>query len=243
MKITASLPIILATASVAIATSSFSPASAASLNFSINEFTGDNAKVDFLLEDLATDTVRFTVSVDQTVNKGDIVGVFFNVNNIFSVSPGAFTASLIDVDPDAGTANKLPSIFSFDNSGSTTDNNKDLGNNVNLNGGGDSKTLDFGVQIGKGGASDQGAADFFSKVVFDIKATGLTLAQFQDQSFGARLQSVGPNGGGSSKLFGDATTPTPTPTPQPESVPEPGSVLGLALIGGALKVLRDRSQR
>ena len=49
------------------------------VNFTLDEFTGTDAQVNVTLEDIAPDTVRFTLDVDDTTtgNIGDITGLFF----------------------------------------------------------------------------------------------------------------------------------------------------------------------
>ncbi|HEY9644771.1 MAG TPA: PEP-CTERM sorting domain-containing protein [Chroococcidiopsis sp.] len=222
MKTTSILSSVFVATGLVMTTSAFSMASAASLNFNIEQFTGDNTRVNFFLDEVAPNTVRFQVSVLTSDGNfsGDLVGLFFNVNDSFAVAPSGFSANLLDVTPNAGTANQLPSTFFLDKSGSTSDNITAVDNNVNLNGGGVSRNFDFGVQIGKGGAADRGAADFFTSATFDVSATGLKVEHFLGQSFGARLQSTtGPQG--SSKLDGTAPVPVAPPAPSPAPAPAP----------------------
>lgn len=59
---------------VAIASSTFVPANAAFLEFSINEFTGDDAQVNLRVDEIGND-LKFSVDT----NDGDLGAVFFDV--------------------------------------------------------------------------------------------------------------------------------------------------------------------
>ncbi|MDJ0744350.1 MAG: PEP-CTERM sorting domain-containing protein [Xenococcaceae cyanobacterium MO_167.B27] len=212
-----------------------SPAQANTLNFSITEFTGSNTEVEFTLEDIAPNTVRFTSSVinTNTGNFGDTVGLYFDVADTFDSTN--FIATLIDVTPDAGTISGLPDNFS-------------LIEDFEFNGGGPANpgVFDLGVEIGVKGASDKGDADYFQTVVFDLSANGLTVEEFTSQKFGARLQSVGSNigsGEGSAKLAG--ISPISSDPSDPTDVPEPGTILGLGLftLGTAANARKTRKQQ
>ncbi|MEQ8973719.1 MAG: PEP-CTERM sorting domain-containing protein [Coleofasciculus sp. C1-SOL-03] len=216
MKFSSLVPSVLAATGAAVAMSSFNPADAAFVTFSATPFTGNDAEVDFLLEEVGND-VKFTVTVDSNVNGGgDLRGVWFDIAN----------DSLLDLDIDKMGSN-IPEIQQ--NAGSVSD----LGGDANLNGGGPNNpgNFDIGVEIGTQGASP----DFIPSTMFTVKNIGLD--QFLGQKFAARVTSVGSDGEGSSKL--SAVAPT-----EAEPVPEPLTILGSATalgIGGLLK--RQQSKK
>ncbi len=212
------------------------------LNFSFEEFTGDNAAVDFKLYDIG-DEILFQVDVDVDTNIADITGVFFDINeDLFATTYGIplehsdFTISGAQV---SGGANNTNSI-----------------GNVNLNGGGGPGDLDFALTIGAGGRSNQGTPDDFASTAFTLShnSVDLGLDLFLDQTFGTRLQSVGANREGSSKLTGTSSSsiyhannnddnPNNDPENQPREIPEPTSLAGLGLVAGAFITSRRRRQR
>lgn len=225
----------LLVAGIAIASSIFSPVEAASLSFSLTPFTGDSAKVNITLEELSagSNTVRVTAAVDstQTGKIADIVGLFFNLKddlliNQLTITPISAKPGVLPTVSDKKGFNKL----FLDKSGSTTDGKTDLDNNVNLNGGGVQRTFEVGVQVGKGGL--KGGQDDYQAIAFDLKATGLDLSDFANESFGVRLQSVGKgnNRDGSSKLDGKIPPlPPPPPPPQITEIPEPSTAAAIGL--------------
>ncbi|MGL4498308.1 MAG: hypothetical protein ACRC2M_19570, partial [Planktothrix sp.] len=184
--------------------------------FLLNEFAGSNAQVQVTLTDQDTDKVRVKLEVVSatTGNIGDLVGFFadfnnFAVSNNFSINPFSATpgpALALDTTPPIETGT---GILFLDDSGSTTDQNEKLDNNVNLNGDGETRNYQLGVQIGDGGL---GQGDDYRTVEFDLTATGLDVSDFQ--KVGVRLQSVGVEGNreGSSKLEGDVPTDTSKPS-------------------------------
>ncbi len=214
------------------------------LNFSLEEFTGSNAAVDFKLYDIGDD-ILFQVDVDVDTNIADITGVFFDINeDLFATTYGIpleysdFTISGAQV---SGGANNTDSI-----------------GNVNLNGGGSPGALDFALTIGAGGRSNQGTPDDFASTAFTLShdSVDLGLDLFLDQTFATRLQSVGANREGSSKLAGDASSSiyhtnnnnndnntNYEPENQPREIPEPTSLAGLGLVAGAFISSRRRRQR
>ncbi|NES02482.1 MAG: PEP-CTERM sorting domain-containing protein [Okeania sp. SIO2F4] len=215
---------------VMIGVSTVTPAHAVS--FTLDEFTGTDAQVNVTLEDQATDTVRFTLEVDptNTGNIGDITGLFFNVADDNLI--GDFTLTPLRANPG-------PNDFDFllDQSGSTTDRNNDVANNVNLNGGGTQRDFELGIQIGNSGGL-QGGRDDFQSITFDLTASGFDLNDLISQNFGVRLQSVGPDREGSSKLEGLVSSGGEGGNGDMESTPEPSTILGLSLLGGAFAGLR-----
>lgn len=181
----------------------------ATTTFLLNEFTGDDAQVRVTLTDVAANTVEVSLEVVSmaTGNIADQVGFFANldglsVNNNFTITPvSASPGPALIVDGTQGTGR----LF-LDDSGSTTDGLTDVFNNVNLNGGGEQRVYDLGVQIGAGGL---GSGDDYQTVVFRLSAPGLDVSDFD--RVGVRLQSVGANRQGSSKLEGDVPPPPPPP--------------------------------
>jgi hypothetical protein len=215
--------------------SAFSSAQAASLTFTLDEFTGTNAQVNITLDDAiaGANAVRVTAAVEskKTGTIGDIVGLFFNLkdNSLIpnlTLTPVAQTPG----NPLTVSTTKGVNKLFLDNSGSTKDNIKAVDKNVNLNGGGETRDFEVGVQIGDGGL--KGTSDDYQFVSFDLKATGLDLVDFSKESFGVRLQSVGfgKNREGSSKLEGNIPPYSPPPPKPPiTEIPEPNTTTAIAL--------------
>ena len=174
----------------------------ATTSFLLDEFTGSDAQVRVTLTDQAAGTVRVKLEVVSTTtgNIGDLVGFFvnlnsFTVNNNFTISPVSATpGNPLTVGPTTG----FGTLF-LDDSGSTTDNLEAVDSNVNLDGEGQQRSYQLAVQFGKGGLN--GTADDYRTVEFDLSATGLDISDFS--KVGVRLQSVGTNREGSSKLEGN----------------------------------------
>ena len=184
-------------AGVAIASSAFSPAHAASMTFSASPFTGSNALVNFTLDDTiaGTGNVQFKVDVDKSISIGDIRGVFFNFFDDTLLS-GLKLFSGTDVTATAfGPAGKVNSVGSSNN-------------NLNGDGKNNEHYFDAGVEIGQEGIG--GNKGDIQSTIFTLSHTSvaLSLAQFYGQDFGVRLMSVGTgnNREGSSKLI--ATAPS-----------------------------------
>lgn len=253
--------------SITVISSALSAAHAASLSFSLNPFTGSNAKVDITLDDKAAGDgkVQFKVNVDRSVSLADIRGIFFNVADNVSLSGLKYVGSDITAFSAAGNVTSVG------------------GNSNNLNGGGNSRSFDVGLEIGSEGL--KGGKDDFQSTVFTLShsSMALNLSHFANQSFGVRLMSVGTanNREGSSKLDGSSpvlppvAVPTPTPTPppvqppvtvpppvviappptpgpvpttpsqpnKPTEIPEPSSVLALGFVAaGGLRLLKRRQE-
>lgn len=193
----------LLAASVAFASSAFSGASAASITFDVNDFTGSDAKTSLTLDDTGG-VVKFTVNVVPNPNIGDLRGVFFNILDDSLLSTLTVTGANV-------------TDFQFGPAGSVND----LGGGANVT----PRSFDAGVEIGTSGIGN----DDFQSTMFTVasKAGPLTLNQFYNQNFGVRLTSVGTGSDreGSSKLEGTAPgggTTTP--------VPEPGTTAALGLL-------------
>lgn len=234
---TSVVPSFLAATAVVISSSVFSPANAASMNFTINDFTGADTQVKFTLDDAIAGAgkVQFKVDYLSTGSNtiADMRGIFFNIFDDTLLSglqvtgkvTGQVTASQF------GPAGKVNTVGS---------------NNNNLNGGGKNgeiNSFDAGVEIGQEGIG-QGKGDIQS-TTFTLSHISkvLTLDQFSGQNFGVRLMSVGSgsNRNGSSKLKGQAPFYTP-PAPSPKKVPEPTTAAALGLFAvGALRVAKKKS--
>lgn len=207
-------PTALTAISLPLITGSFSPASAASLSFSVNPFTGDPAKVNFTLDDTAAGAgkIQFKVDVDTKVSLADLRGIFFNIKD------DSLMKGLVVTGTDGRTLNGTNITATAFKAGGV-----DEVGRVKLEGGGASgpSAFDLGFEIGENGL--KGGKDDFQSTTFILshKSAALTLSQFIGESFGVRVTSVGSgsNRGGSSKLTGIAVNPTPAPTPVPTPVP------------------------
>jgi hypothetical protein len=220
--------LLVATTAV-ISSAVFSPANAAALSFTIDEFTGSDARVKFTLDDEAAGAGKIQFKVDYIPTGSntiaDLRGVFFNIANDSLLSGLKVIGANI-------TASKFGPAGTIDQVGSNS-------NNVN---GGNYK-FDAGLEIGRQGI---GGGDDFQSTTFTLYHTSqaLSLAQFSGQNFGARLMSVGSgnNRNGSSKLAGQAPYYTPPPPP-PAKVPEPGMTVTFALLAvGAGTLLKKNKQ-
>jgi len=226
---TVAIPSFLAATAVVISSSAFSPANAASMSFTINDFTGADTRVKFTLDDAAAGSGKIQFKVDYLSTGSntiaDIRGIFFNIKD------DSLLSGLKVVGTDI-TASKFGPAGTINSIGSSSN---------NLNGGGG--FFDAGVEIGQEGIG-KGKGDIQS-TIFTLSHTSqaLTLAQFSEQNFGVRLMSVGSknNREDSSKLKGQAPYYTPPPPP-PKKVPEPSTVAALGLFAlGALKVAKKKT--
>lgn len=200
------------------------PVSALPITFDVTPFTGTTALSRITLSDLGDGTLNVNVAVitdASNPNTADILGVFFDVSDDSLL--GGFSFLGADITQSA-------------QSGSVTG----VGGGNNMNGGGplNPGPFDIGLRIGTSGI---GGGDDFQSTSFILShsTASLDLSLLIGETFGVRLQSVGPPGGsrsGSSKLSGDVPDQPDDPPPQP--VPEPAS---LALWGiGAVAVLVAR---
>ncbi|MBW4560025.1 MAG: hypothetical protein KME32_02520 [Mojavia pulchra JT2-VF2] len=225
---------LLAATAVVISTCAFSPANAASMDFTINEFTGADTQVKFTLDDkiAGSGKIQFKVDFLATGNNkiADIRGVFFNIFD------DSLLSGLQVIGTDV-TASKFGPAGTVNSVGSS---------NNNLNGGGGKNIVynnfDAGVEIGQEGIGN-GKGDIQS-TTFTIShlSKALTLDQFSQQNFGVRLMSVGPLNDReySSKLKGQAPYYTPPPPP-PQKVPESNTTAALGLLALiAMKVLKQK---
>ncbi|MCT7959213.1 hypothetical protein NG791_00725 [Laspinema sp. D1] len=181
-----------------------------STSFLLNEFTGSDAQVEVTLTEVPQEPN--VVQVSLKVVKGyiaDAVGFFAEFNDL--TVNNNFTITAVDSDPGSlltvGTQTGAGLLY-LDDSGSTIDGIGDLDNNVNLNGQGIQRDYALGVQIGEGGL--KGGDDDYQEVTFKLSAAGLSVSNFS--KIGMRLQSVGDDREGSSKLEGIPDNGTETPS-------------------------------
>ncbi len=172
----------------------------------LEDFTGDDATVQLGITGDGTNDVTFAVDV-LAPGFADIRGIFFDLDMPI---PGDLTVAGADV----------------------TD--WDFSGNVDNLGGGATITpagpFDAGIEIGTSGI---GTDDFYT-TTFTISS--LSEALVLDDSFGARLTSVGSNRQGSSKLLGN--TPPYTPIPVPSA-----ALLGIIGMATSAHVLRRRRKK
>ncbi|MGM3307360.1 choice-of-anchor I domain-containing protein [Anabaena sp. WFMT] len=154
-------------------------AALSTFTFAVEDFTGNDGRVLITLKQVGAD-VELTATVDDTVNPGDIAGIFFHLEDETLISNLNISGSDIK-DIETGS----DSVINV--------------NGINLNGRPSINLgpYDVGIQIG-----EKGGQDFVSSTTLTI--SNVTLDQFAGQSFGVRLQSVGASGSGSSKLQGIA---------------------------------------
>ncbi|WP_017662871.1 PEP-CTERM sorting domain-containing protein [Baaleninema simplex] len=236
------LTLILGAALSPVVVLAATPARAGSLNFSISPFTGSNAEVDIWLSDLDDGGVQFDFRVDESVNLADLRGIFFDINDSSLVSGLNVTANInpfSDLDDD--------NFYSLTSRDVYTSSAGDLikADKAALNG---LKADGFNLALEIGSQGLKGGKDDFQGTSFIVKhaTQALSLENFAGQEFGVRMQSVGANRQGSTKMYTQSPTavptpiPTPAPTPQPKEVPEPSVVLGLMAVGAAFERTRRR---
>ena len=198
----------LLAASVAVLSSAFSPASAATLQFSIEDFTGDDSTASITLDDMVDPgNVKFTVDITGSPNDGDIRGVFFDINDLGQT----FLPNTLTV-----TGNQVTS-FATDNDGMLV--RKGGGNQINPGG-----PFEVAVEIGQPGTSE----GIIASTMFTVSSSAgnLTLDNFIGENFGVRLQAT-TGDEGSSKLQGMA--PEKDHGGSDVTVPEPASTAALSL--------------
>jgi hypothetical protein len=173
------LPMAFAIAGMGWGVTLANPASAASFSFSVNEFTGDDTKVDFLVEDI-TGGVRISASINTSGTNvaGDISGIWLNLAD--DAIAGSLAITGADITKAVQQANGVG----------------DLGGGVNFNGGGNTNTLfDVGLKIGRNGNDD------IEQTSFEVLGQNLSIADFAEQMFAVRIKSSDGDEG-SSKLIG-----------------------------------------
>lgn len=211
-------PSLVVAAGLAIA-SSFSPASAASVTFNVSSALSNDstpASVNLTLDDTAAGAgkVQFKVNVVRNPNIADIRGVFFNILDNSLLRDLKITGANVTQFAATGSINRLGQ-----------------GNNINPGG-----PFEIGVEIGQQGL---GGGDDIQSTMFTVahSSQALTLAQFSNQSFGLRLQSVGLPGSsreGSSKLGGKAPGSS-------QAVPEPGTIVATGLFALGVRLLKKKA--
>ena len=200
---------------VALSTTLFSTANAATMNFSSELSTGDQAGVDFFLDDSVKDgSVDVTVKVNGTGDGiADISGVWFHIADE-SLIPGLTFDEIDYTAVGVGTNSEFITKISLG------ENSNNLGNGVNLNGSGPNN-FDVGLRIGQSGGINGG--DDFRSITFRIGHTteDLDLSLFSEEGWGTRLKSVGANRNGSSKLQATAPTFTMDPVDNSQNLQNP----------------------
>lgn len=185
-------------------------AQAASVQFTVTPFTGDDTEVEITLDDTSAGAGNIEIMLSVTMGLGDLRALFFDVADDTLLSGLMITGG--DV-----------TSFSF---GDVID----TGRGGNLNGGGTPCPCDVGVALGLPGL--RGGSDDLQSVtlVLSHATQDLALTMFSEQLFGVRVTSVGPLDGpreGSSKLSGRAPF-----------IPEPSTALLLG--GGLLGLAQHR---
>ncbi|MFQ4143215.1 hypothetical protein [Chlorogloeopsis sp. ULAP02] len=228
------VPSFLAATTVVLAAAIFAPANAASLSFTIDDFTGSDTRVKFTLDDQIAGSGKVQFKVDYLATGSntiaDIRGIFFNILD------DSLLSGMQVVGTDV-TASKFGPAGTVTSVGSSSN---------NLNGNGNQKNFfDAGVEIGKEGIG--GNKGDIQSTTFTLShiSKALTLAQFSEQNFGVRLMSVGSGNSreGSSKLKGTAPYYTPPPPP-PKKVPEHSTTVALGLFAavGAWQLIKKNKQ-
>lgn len=217
MRSASYLPVALIATGVTLVSTAFSPAEAASFSFSIDQFTGDDTKVDFFLQDI-TGGVEIQAAINTAGGNvsGDISGIWFDIANDSLV--GSLNISGADLTGQQQSVDKV----------------NNLKDGVNLEGGGSLAPLDVGVKIGANGN------DNIEQTTLTVLGSGLSTTDFLGQAFGVRIKSSdGPKG--SSKLAGVAPGSLDQPD-DPQNVPEPTMILGsLAVVGLGFSMKRKQN--
>lgn len=183
MRNTSFLPIALAATGIVVVSTAITPTKAAAFSFSIEDFTGDNAKVDFWLEDF-DDGVIIKASIDSTGDyaSGDISGIWFDLDDDALVEK----VKILDISKTELSAQQAIAGVN------------DLGDGANMNGGGSQKLFDVGFKVGGKPGNDD-----IEEVTFFVLGDGLTVQNFFNQAFAVRIKSSDGREG-SSKLLGYA---------------------------------------
>jgi uncharacterized protein (TIGR03382 family) len=191
-------------------------AQALSFDTLLTPFTGDDINLLVTLDDMGgSGDIKFTLATQPI--EGDIVGFYFNINDT-SLLPGLSAAGADGTpisDQDFNVSGVVP-----------------VGGGYNsMNGAGNIHVhFEGGVAIGGPGG---GPGDFFPVASFILShdTENLTLSLFEFVKMGARIQSVGEDREGSSKLVGETG-----------AAPEPVTAM-LALMGAGALGLTMRRRR
>ncbi len=161
-------------------------------------------------------SIKFTVEVLEeptTGNIGDLLGFFFDIRDDSLLSGLSITDELCTTASGSTFSNSTGSSPCISNVTFSASNVINFGGGNNLN---PADPFDAGFTVGRAGL--KGGADDIRNVMFTLthSSTALSFDQFikPDQRLGARLQSVGPEGGtrgGSGKVVGEVPTPAMLP--------------------------------
>jgi hypothetical protein len=164
----------------------------------IDEFTGDDAQMNVTILDEAPGVTAEWAFTASSANTGDITGVWLGIIDS-TFNPTSISASEVTILSD------LPTGVSYTvHIGSSID----FGG-INLTGeSGFALMFDFDLALTQGDAPP--GNEIISNLKVGIGTAGLTADMFD--AAGARLQTVGASGDGSSKLAGGIIATVPEPT-------------------------------
>jgi hypothetical protein len=200
------------------AASNFCAANAASLNFNINDYTGDRAKVAFELEEIGNE-VKVSVDIVKppTVN-GDLQWVFFDLadDNLLS----HLKVKNLYVNNATTVTKATPtSLIAADKVSIVGDIKRNS----------DPKNFDYGIEISSPGSKNGlvSSATFTLYMAAGAPQKNVDIDWFASEDFGARLQSTGARKEGSSKLQGSASTAA---VPEPLTMMGAGAAIGFGVV-------------
>jgi hypothetical protein len=211
------IPAALLGVGLAVASSAFSAANAASLSFKADDQRGsDSASVDIFAEDV-DGGVKFTLTVNDPNNTADLSATYLNFDDSFNTSNITRIDGALDYKLDT---NKIG--------------NGNIGKD----------NFDLGIQLtGTGASGGLVTSKMFTIFGTDLDVNDIL---GQQMAVRLQAVGSGADGGkGSAKQYGIAPTSSYLPTTPPKpfvktSVPEPASFAGLALVGGAMAFSRRR---
>jgi len=201
----------------------------ATMAFMIDEFTGDDAQMYVNVTTTDPGVVINTGFTTASANTGDITGFWVGIDDS-AFNPAAILESHISLSG-------LPSgvTYSVDLSGVL-----DLGGGVQLTGE-NGFAVAFDLDIGLSQNDDLGGNDIIDSLTINVATPGLLETHLD--AFGARLQSVGDDQEGSSKLAGSGGTFIPDDPGSDIPLPVPGPVALLGLGGLMLGWQMKRKSR
>ncbi|MEL6249987.1 MAG: PEP-CTERM sorting domain-containing protein [Cyanobacteria bacterium J06648_16] len=233
----------LSAASSLMTLATAAPSQAVSLNYVLNPFTGSDAQVNITLTE-SGDDIDVTVDVDTSVAMADLRGVFFNVSNE-AILP---FLQIVDTVALEGSGRFYGDDYIKTQTIGANSVTGGIGG-ANFSGEPDSNPCadgcDGAIEVGSNGI---GKDDYQSIAWKFTRSDGaaLTLEDFENAAWGARLMSVGTDGNreGSSKLGGTVVAQIVEEfEPDPAQTPEPGSLLALGLISGGVAFSTKRRRQ